>query len=357
MRREPAKSLERVCELALEAQLYKERVQRYPFVLGAQPVRLVELAAFYAAIANEGLFCPVPHSIEKIEQNGDVVYRHDFTSSSWIGSADRVAFYQLKSMLQGVLERGTAQSLRQLAPYVAGKTGTTDNENDAWFVGFTNDVTVAVWVGYDNADGKRRTLGNGQTGAKVAIPIFEPIIQAAWAYHQPKAALQPPSPEAQRHLVALPINVRTGDRVNERSSRAFLEYFRVDQGGRLADTQYRLVDRERAFALREYGAPRSDESAEVWPRDYNEGPFARQVPGWRDTPTIETPQWRGFRSAKLVRRRGPLGGVVRAASTQITSGAGEEFGPKPSCGPMARSFCSSGLAVFPSGASSSGVPN
>ena len=62
-------------------------------------------------------------------------------------------------MLQGVVERGTARSIAALAPYVGGKTGTTDDENDAWFVGFTNDVTVAVWVGYDNADGKRRTLG------------------------------------------------------------------------------------------------------------------------------------------------------------------------------------------------------
>jgi len=75
-------------------------------------------------------------------------------------------------MLQGVVERGTARALRQLAPYVGCKTGTSDNENDAWFVGFTNEVTVAVWVGYDNADGKRRTLGPGETGAKVALPIF-----------------------------------------------------------------------------------------------------------------------------------------------------------------------------------------
>src|SRR5207249_5148579 len=66
------------------------------------------------------------------------------------------AFYQLKTMLQGVVERGTARSIRHLAPYVAGKTGTTEDENDAWFVGFTNDVTVAVWVGYDNANGQDR---------------------------------------------------------------------------------------------------------------------------------------------------------------------------------------------------------
>src|SRR5438128_4497099 len=99
-------------------------------------------------------------------------------------------------MLQGVLARGTAHGISNLSPYVAGKTGTTDGENDAWFVGFTNDVTVAVWVGYDNADGKRRTLGSGQTGASVAIPIFEPIIQATWTYHSPRTALSPPSPEA-----------------------------------------------------------------------------------------------------------------------------------------------------------------
>ena len=88
-----------------------------------------------------------------------------------------------------------------MAPYVAGKTGTTDGENDAWFVGFSNEVTVAVWVGYDNADG-RRTLGSGRTGGNVAIPIFEPVMQAVWAHHSPKTALKPPSPEAKRHLVA-----------------------------------------------------------------------------------------------------------------------------------------------------------
>ena len=88
-----------------------------------------------------------------------------------------------------------------LAPYVAGKTGTTDNENDAWFVGFTNEVTVAVWVGYDNADGRRRTLGGGATGGSIAVPIFEPIIQAVWAHHAPRTALRGPSPETRKHLV------------------------------------------------------------------------------------------------------------------------------------------------------------
>src|SRR5207244_11417025 len=95
-----------------------------------------------------------------------------------VKSVDQAAFYQLKTMLQGVLARGTARSIARLSPYVAGKTGTSDDENDAWFVGFTNDVTVAVWLGYDNAGGRRRTLGSGSTGGGVAVPIFDPIIEA-----------------------------------------------------------------------------------------------------------------------------------------------------------------------------------
>src|SRR5436305_11743609 len=128
-------------------------------------------------------------------------------------------------MLQGVLARGTARAIAGLAPYVAGKTGTSDMENDAWFVGFTNDVTVAVWIGYDNADGKRRTLGGGQTGAKAAIPIFEPIIQAVWASYAPREPLTPPSAEARQHLVDLPIDLRSGERVPTGTPRAFVEHF------------------------------------------------------------------------------------------------------------------------------------
>jgi len=263
------KSLDRVCELALEAQLYKECMRYYPFVLGAQPVRLVDLTAFYAAIANEGAR-PAPHVIASIEQNGRTVYRNE-TAPVWLGSADRAAFYQLKSMLQGVVQRGTGSAIKHLAPYVAGKTGTSDEENDAWFIGFTNEVTVGVWVGYDNAEGKRRTLGPGQTGGKVAVPIFEPVMRAVWAHHAPRTALAPPSVEARRHLVAVPINLHTGDPLPGGSPNAFVEYFRLDRSGRVAETQYDLVGREEADALRSFGAPGDGDRGGVWyyGRDYS----------------------------------------------------------------------------------------
>src|SRR5262249_42626668 len=232
----PEASLARLCDLALEAQIYHECMRYYPFVLGAQPVRPIDLAAFYAAIANEGLR-PVPYVVDSIERDGELVYRHEDAPLA-ITSVDRAAFYQLKTMMQGVLARGTARSIAGLAPYVAGKTGTSDDGNDAWFVGFTNDATVAVWLGYDNADGKRRTLGGGATGGGLAVPIFEPVIKAVWANVAPSTALAPPSPEAR-----LLLNCRTTKREAEENERGgrITECFRVDAKGRIINTQYRLV--------------------------------------------------------------------------------------------------------------------
>jgi len=239
----PEASLNRLCDLAMEAQIYRECMRYYPFVLGAQPVRPIDLAAFYAAIANEGMR-PVPYVVESIEHEGQSIYRHNQTAIP-INSIDHAAFYQLKTMMQGVLARGTARSMANLSPYVAGKTGTSDEENDAWFVGFTNDVTVAVWLGYDNAEGKRRTLGGGSTGGGVAVPIFEPVIQAVWANIASKTALAPPSPEAKDQLACKSIDLESGE---VQRGGGITECFRVDAKGKIIDTQYRLISREGAYA-------------------------------------------------------------------------------------------------------------
>jgi penicillin-binding protein 1A len=316
----PERSLDRVCELAEEARIYSECLHLYPVVLGAQPVRLIDLAAFYAAIASEGAR-PTPHAIETVEQDGRTVYRDDTLAPTWIGSADRASFYQLKSMLQGVVQRGTANSIRQLAPYVAGKTGTSDEENDAWFVGFSNDVTVAVWVGYDNGSGAgRRTLGGGETGGKVAVPIFESIMKAAWTTYAPQTALSPPSPEAKRQLVSLPIDLWSGSRIDGRGGeRAFNEYFHLDARGHLDDTQYRIVGEEEADSLRQrdygdeasygqqqYGGypygqyqqyqygqyPYGQYGRRGYP--YSNGPIAQGPPGYRPEPQGPSQFFRGL---------------------------------------------------------------
>jgi membrane carboxypeptidase/penicillin-binding protein len=178
--------------------------------------------------------------IDSVERDGTILYRHDPASTTRIASVDRAAFYQLKTMMQGVLARGTAQSIADLAPYVAGKTGTTDDENDAWFVGFTNEVTVAVWVGYDNADGKRRTLGGGATGGGVAVPIFEPVIRAVWNDVAPRTALAPPSPEAKRDLSCASADADSGEA--RRGAKRTTECLRIDDKGKIIDKTMALLE-------------------------------------------------------------------------------------------------------------------
>jgi penicillin-binding protein 1A len=286
----PERSLDAVCATAVAAKIYSECVRYYPFVLGAQPVRMIDLAAFYAAVANEGAL-PQPHGIESIEENGHTVYEYPKTPLPWIGAADRTSFYQLKTMLQGVVARGTARAIAGLSPYMAGKTGTTEDAVDGWFVGFTNDVTVAVWVGYDNADHKRRSLGTNATGARVALPIFEPIIQAIWAEHiAPKTLLGGPSPEARKLLVDVPIDYATGNQV---AGGGFIEHFRRDAAGQIDDTQYRLASRDGYY----YGGDPwgYNDQGSFWGGYNRNGQWIGRsyYPNWRSQPP-QPPVARGF---------------------------------------------------------------
>jgi penicillin-binding protein 1A len=272
---DPAKSLDDVCATALKEKIYANCLRYYPFVLGAQPVHMINIAAFYAAVAEEGVRLE-PHGIDSIEVNGRTIYQYPKEQMSVsVDPAERASFYQLKTILQGVVARGTARAIASLSPYVAGKTGTTEDAVDGWFIGFTNDVTVAVWVGYDNADRKRRTLGSGETGASVALPIFEPIIEAIWTRKiAPKAALSGPSAEARRQLVDLAIDYASGDRV--RGSRGFVEHFRLGEDNQVHDTQYQIIsgkssDEERSRKRDEGSARRvktarrsSSQQAESW---------------------------------------------------------------------------------------------
>jgi penicillin-binding protein 1A len=141
-------------------------------------------------------------------------------------------------------------------------------------------VTVAVWIGYDNADGKRRTLGGGVTGGGFAVPIFEPVIQAAWAQVAPRTALAPPSPEARRQLACKFINLDSGD-MQSTGGRTITECFRIDRNGQVLDTQYRLVSREDAYTNPE---PRGYYGVAPNPNPFGWGlfGFGRNAPAPRD---------------------------------------------------------------------------
>ena len=295
----------------------------YPFVLGAQPVRMIDLAAFYAAVANEGQR-PQPHGIDSIEQDGRTIYQYPTAPAPWIGAADRTSFYQLKTMLQGVVERGTARAISSLSPYVAGKTGTTEDAVDGWFIGFTNDVTVAVWVGYDNGDGKRRSLGHSETGARWRCRSSSRSSTAMWAQGiAPKTPLNGPSREAKLHLIDLPIEYMTGDRVT--GGRGFIEHFRLDADGRFEETQYQLVSREDT-----YGSGAGTASEGYWAAQGDNGfvPGRSYYPaqGWQQEPP-QQPAPQPLLPEPLRGLFTPFSAIPKArlmafAATRIISGAG-----------------------------------
>ena len=81
----------------------------------------------------------------------------------------------MTSILQGAVERGTAKKLRSLKVPLAGKTGTTNDNYDAWFIGFSSNLVIGVYIGYDNP----KSLGKFETGSKVALPIFKDFVENA----------------------------------------------------------------------------------------------------------------------------------------------------------------------------------
>ncbi len=235
---------------------------------------MIDLAAFYAAVADEGAL-PRPHAIKSIEMDGQA-FSTPNTPLPSSGAADRTSF---------INSRRCCRAWWRVAPHVQSVPCLTmsparpnhEDAIDGWFVGFTNDVTIAVWVGYDNGNGKRRSLGTTATGARVALPIFEPILQAVWAQGiAPKAPLDGPSPEAKRHLVDLPIDYMSGTRINGGGGQAFVEHFRVEIDGKVNETQYQLVSREDPSASRN-PEPETDPGWGPW-GGRNAGPEAEQ--GW-----------------------------------------------------------------------------
>lgn len=160
--------------------------------LGAGETTPYHLTAAYSAFVNGGRRVD-PYLIELVQdRNGETKFRADERSCRECGRPfsgqesprleprgtqviDPITAYQISSMLEGVVQRGTAASARGLGRWVGGKTGTTNEYRSAWFVGFTTDMVVGVFVGFDD----NRSLGYGEAGAQAALPVFTDFMQTA----------------------------------------------------------------------------------------------------------------------------------------------------------------------------------
>jgi penicillin-binding protein 1A len=142
-------------------------IPRYPSTaLGAAGISPIEMTAGYNAFANNGVYVK-PRLIRRIVDQTDRQLEENLAELSE-ATQPQIA-YELAHMMRGTIDRGTGFAAHTLPPPLAGKSGTTNAYTDAWFIGFSPEYTVGVWVGYDDPS---RSLGGGATGAEVALPIW-----------------------------------------------------------------------------------------------------------------------------------------------------------------------------------------
>ncbi len=206
--------------------------------LGSGETTVMRMVSAYAIMANGGRHI-VPSLIDRIQDRyGKTVFRHDqrlchgCNAAGWNGSEepeliderdqvlDPMTAYQITSMMEGVVQRGTATTLAELGHPIAGKTGTTNDARDVWFVGYTPDLVVGLYMGYDQP----RSLGNGATGGGLAAPIFKEFMAEVLKGQQPVAFRVP---EGMRMIA---VNRTTGMRANPGEGGAIMEAFKPGTG-------------------------------------------------------------------------------------------------------------------------------
>jgi len=186
--------LDAVAEYLVDRFHILDRMPReYSFIIGAGETTPLRLTTAYAELVNGGRRI-TPSFIDRVQdREGVTIYRADdrvcegCANVAWSGQAqpdlpdnrqqivDPRSAYQIVSMMEGVIQRGTGRSILSVGKPLAGKTGTTNDSNDTWFVGFSPDLVAGVFVGFDQP----HTLGRRETGAAVAAPAFKDFMAAA----------------------------------------------------------------------------------------------------------------------------------------------------------------------------------
>src|SRR5581483_1806108 len=201
---------------------------QYPsMVLGSGEVTPFEVAVAFSALANQGIRVK-PRPITMVSnQRGETLAQHGIEMEQVVSPEDA---YMVTHLLEGVLDRGTGRAARErgFTHPAAGKTGTTNDYGDAWFVGYTPDLVTVVWVGFD----QRQSLG--LSGAQAALPIWTSFMKQVVA-GQPRATFIPPP-----GVITVPIDPQTGLRATEQCPVVIEEAFYEGEEPRESCTLHQL---------------------------------------------------------------------------------------------------------------------
>ena len=226
--------MEQLANVAKRFGIYDDMPQVLSMALGAGETTVMKLTAAYGMLANGGKKIK-PSLIDRVQDRyGRTVFTHEKSQclgcvvEKWEGQSEPeiienreqvinpLTAYQITSMLQGVVERGTGRAVREVGKPIAGKTGTTNNEKDAWFIGYSPDLAVGVFIGFDNP----RSLGRGGTGGQIAAPVFTAFMKEVLA-EEPSIEFRAP-----RGIEFKTINRKTGMLATPGSPDSILEAFK-----------------------------------------------------------------------------------------------------------------------------------
>lgn len=227
-----------VAEYAERFGVYDKLGQYLPMALGSGETTVMRMVSAYSVMANGGRQIK-PSLIDRIQDRyGKTVFKHDergcegCVATEWNGQdepelidnseqvLDPMTAYQITSMMEGVVQRGTATTLLELKRPIAGKTGTTNDEKDAWFIGYTPNMVVGLYIGYDQP----RSLGKGTTGGGLSAPIFKEYMTDAMK------GVPPVEFQVPEGMTVISINRKTGMRAGEGDGGTIMEAFKPGTG-------------------------------------------------------------------------------------------------------------------------------
>ncbi len=202
--------MDTISDYARRFGIYENMPQLISFSLGAGETTLTRMVTAYAMVANGGKHI-APRLVENVKDDaGELVdlgvdWVVPTTPIEPVQVVDPITAYQTVSLMEGVVQRGTATKLTRLGFPVAGKTGTTNDARDAWFVGFTPDLVFGCYIGYDTP----KSLGKRASGGALCGPVFEQFMREAMTDRTPRKF------DAPKGVSLVKIDRRNGERVGE----------------------------------------------------------------------------------------------------------------------------------------------
>ena len=227
-----------VAEYAERFGVYDKMGRYIPNSLGSGETTVMRMVSAYSVMANGGKSIK-PSLVDRIQDRyGRTIFRHEertcenCNAQQWDNQPeptivdnseqvlDPMTAYQITSMMEGVIQRGTGATIAELGRPLAGKTGTTNDEKDAWFVGYSPDLVVGLYMGYDNP----RPMGKGATGSGLSAPIFKEFMAEALK-DQPIVDFRVPE-----GMKLIAIDRKTGMRAGEGQQGTIMEAFKPGTG-------------------------------------------------------------------------------------------------------------------------------